>query len=189
MSISDEAGPEAAEPRELSPADYARACVERLVRGAPAPQAPPGAPFDDRAACFVSIKRQGELRGCIGTLAPAQPDLGAEIAHNAFAAAMRDPRFAPVESEELPGLSYSVDVLSVPEPCTVEDLDPARYGVIVASGYRRGVLLPDLPGVDTVARQVTIALRKAGIGPGEEYDVERFTVSRFRETPPDDIAS
>lgn len=177
-----------AEGEELGPAEYARACVENLVCGAPVPPAPPGAPFAERSACFVSIKEAGELRGCIGTLTPSQTDLGEEIAHNAFAAAMRDPRFAPVCREELPGLSYSVDVLSTPEPCTIDDLDPSCYGVIVACGFRRGVLLPDLPGVDTVARQVTIALRKAGIGLEEPYDVERFTVSRYREAKSGDEA-
>jgi AmmeMemoRadiSam system protein A len=168
----------------LGPAQYARACVENLVCGAPPPPAPRCAPFDERAACFVSIKQRGELRGCIGTLSPCQDDLGEEIAHNAFSAAMRDPRFAPVCREELPDLKYSVDVLSTPEHCTIDDLDPRCYGVIVASGFRRGVLLPDLPGVDSVTRQVTIALRKAGIGLEEPYDVERFRVSRYREVEP-----
>jgi AmmeMemoRadiSam system protein A len=175
-----------ADSKELGPAEYARACVECLVCGAPVPPAPHCAPFAERSACFVSIKQSGELRGCIGTLSPSQADLGEEIAHNAFSAAMRDPRFAPVGREELPGLSYTVDVLSTPERCTIDDLDPSCYGVIVACGYRRGVLLPDLPGIDTVARQVTIALRKAGIGLEERYDVERFRVSRYREGKPSD---
>ena len=163
------------------PADYARACVAALVRGQ-APPAAPQEPFYARpAACFVSLKKHGDLRGCIGTLAPAEPDLGREIARNARAAAFQDPRFPPVREDELEALSVSVDVLSPSEPCALTDLDPSRYGVIVSTGFRRGVLLPDLPGVDTVARQVAIALQKAGIAPDEDFTVARFTVDRYRE--------
>lgn len=165
----------------IGPAAYARACVERLVAGRQAPAAPPQDPYGTESACFVSIKKSGELRGCIGTLSPAEPNLGEEIARNAFSAAFRDPRFPPVGADELGDLSYTVDVLSESEPCSVEDLDPHTYGVIVFSGWRRGVLLPDLPGVDSVARQVDIALQKAGIGPGEPFEVARFTVVRYRE--------
>jgi len=165
----------------MGPADYARACVEAFVGGRPAPP-PPADDFYDRvAACFCSLKKSGELRGCIGTLAPAEPSLGDEIARNAYAAAFHDPRFSPVSEPELASLSYSVDVLSPCEPCAADDLDPRRYGVIVAVGARRGVLLPDLPGVDTVDRQLAIALQKAGITPGEAFSIERFTVSRFGE--------
>ena len=166
----------------MGPADYARACVESMVRGRPTP-APPGSEvFAPRAACFVSIKKLGELRGCIGTLAPAEPDLAQEIARNASSAAFHDPRFPPVSEDELAALTYSVDVLSPSEPATAAELDPAEYGVIVTAGFRRGVLLPDLPGVDTVARQVAIALQKAGISPDEEFAIERFTVTRYRES-------
>ncbi|HOT23497.1 MAG TPA: AmmeMemoRadiSam system protein A [Thermoleophilia bacterium] len=166
------------------PADYARACVEAFVHGQPAPP-PPDDPFYDRpAACFVSLKKRGELRGCIGTLAPAEPDLGAEIARNAYSAAFHDPRFPPLRPEELDDLSVSVDVLSPSEPCDKSDLDPSRYGVIVSSGFRRGVLLPDLEGVDTVATQLAIALQKAGIAPWEDFSLERFTVTRYHEGDP-----
>lgn len=168
------------------PAGYARACVERLVAGEPAPPAPAGDPFAAPAGCFVSIKRHGELRGCIGTLAASEDDLGAEIARNAAAAAFHDPRFPPIAPAELDGLSYSVDVLGEPEPCAIGDLDPLVYGVIVTSGMRRGVLLPDLPGVDTVAHQVSIALQKAGIAPDERFAVQRFRVTRYREHGADD---
>jgi len=163
------------------PADYARGCVLRLVarRGAPPP---PQHPFyARRAACFVTLKKHGELRGCVGTLEPAEPDLGREIARNAHSAAFHDPRFAPVGEDELEALTCSVDVLSPSEECEIADLDPAAYGVIVSAGPRRGVLLPDLSGVDTVGQQVGIALQKAGIGPQEAFRVRRFTVSRFRE--------
>jgi len=166
----------------IGPAAYARACVEAFVGGRPAPPAPADALYERVAACFCSLKKHGELRGCIGTVTPAEPSLGAEIARNAYAAAFRDPRFAPVSEAELGSLSYSVDVLSPSEPCTRADLDPRRYGVLVSAGGRRGVLLPDLAGVDTVDRQLTIALQKAGIDPGEPCAIERFTVHRFGET-------
>jgi len=133
----------------------------------------------------VSIKQRGQLRGCIGTLTPAEPDLAHEIARNAASAAFHDPRFPPVTADELDGLSYSVDVLSPSEPTRLEELDPRRYGVIVSSGWRRGVLLPDLAGVDTVERQVFIALQKAGISPDEPFETQRFTVTRYLEGEPE----
>lgn len=163
------------------PAEYARVCIEAMVARAPVPSAPDAPFYARRAACFVSLKKHGELRGCIGTLSPAEPDLGREIARNAHSAAFQDPRFNPVRAEELVELSVSVDVLSPSEPCLPADLDPASYGVIVASGFRRGVLLPDLPGIDTVALQLDVVLQKASISPAESYDVERFTVDRYRE--------
>ncbi|MGO8684761.1 MAG: AmmeMemoRadiSam system protein A [Thermoleophilia bacterium] len=167
--------------QQPGPADYARACVENIVLGRPAPQAPTGSPFTARGACFVTIKSHGNLRGCIGTLTPIQPDLGREIAHNANAAANDDPRFAPVSAAELAALTYSVDVLSAPQPCRRTDLDPRRYGVIVTAGWHRGVLLPGLEGVDDVARQLAIVLQKAGIDSEESATLERFTVRRYRE--------
>jgi AmmeMemoRadiSam system protein A len=166
---------------ELGPADYARTCVEALVRGRRVPPPPADPLYACRAACFVSLKKHGQLRGCIGTLAPAEPDLAAEIARNAASAAFHDPRFDYVRESELEALTCSVDVLSESEPCAVTELDPSLYGVIVAGGNRRGVLLPDLEGVDSVQRQVAIALQKAGISPREPYSVERFTVTRYRE--------
>lgn len=132
-----------------------------------------------RAGAFVSLKKHGNLRGCIGTILPCYNDLSEEIAHNAVSAGVRDPRFRPVTAQELKDLVFSVDVLSDPEPCQREDLDPKKYGVIVTKGRRRGLLLPDLEGVDTVEKQLSIALSKAGIKPNEEYNIERFTVSRY----------
>jgi AmmeMemoRadiSam system protein A len=167
--------------QQAGPADYARACIESAVRGTAPPAAPSGMPFTARAACFVSIKKQGDLRGCIGTLAPTEPDLGHEIAHNAYSAAHKDPRFAPVAESELDALTYSVDVLGMPQPCDLDDLDPSRYGVIVTADWRRGVLLPGLPGIEDVVKQVGIALQKAGIMPAEPFDLERFTVRRYHE--------
>jgi len=171
------------------PADYARACVESCVLGRPLPSPAEHPFFARRAACFVSLKKRGELRGCIGTLEPAEADLGAEIARNARSAAFHDPRFHRVRGDELAELTCSVDVLSPSAPCTPADLDPAVYGVIVLAGFRRGVLLPDLQGVDSAEQQVDIALQKAGIGPAEAFTVERFTVTRYREgEPPRDDA-
>lgn len=134
-----------------------------------------------RAGAFVSLKKNGELRGCIGTILPVQRSLAHEICANAVSAGCRDPRFSPVEEDELPELVYDVDVLSAPEAIDgPEQLDPARYGVIVSGpGGKRGLLLPDLDGMDTVEEQVRIAARKGGIdlsGPGVSY--ERFTVTR-----------
>ena len=168
-------------PGQVGPADYARGCVEAFVDGLPAPPAPADSLYDGVAACFCSIKKHGELRGCIGTLTPASSCLADEIARNAHAAAFGDPRFPPIGAGELAALSYSVDVLSACEPCDREALDPRRYGVIVSAGGRRGVLLPDLAGVETVERQLAIALQKAGIAPGTDYTIERFTVTRFGE--------
>lgn len=163
------------------PADYARLCVRCVVAGTDTPAPPEHALFARPSACFVTLKKRGQLRGCIGTLEPAESGLGAEIVRNARASALHDPRFPPVEPAELDALVVSVDVLGTSEPCGLDDLDPARWGVIVSAGFHRGVLLPDLQGVDTVDAQVAIALQKAGIRADEPFDVERFPVVRYRE--------
>ena len=140
--------------------------------------------LSQRAGCFVSIKTlAGELRGCIGTIEPSKVTLAEEIMLNAISAATHDPRFAPVRKDELPGLKYSVDVLSQPEPVKREDLNPEIYGVIVEdkSGVRRGLLLPNLKGIDTADQQIDIASRKAGIRVGEEIKLWRFRAERFGE--------
>jgi hypothetical protein len=134
-----------------------------------------------KAGVFVSIKKHGQLRGCIGTFQPTQPNIALEIINNAISAATRDPRFPPIKENELEELTFSVDVLSPPEPVeTLDELDPKRYGVIVESGWRRGLLLPDLEGVDTVEQQISIAKRKAGIFEGEEVKLYRFEVVRHK---------
>ncbi len=140
--------------------------------------------WTERKACFVSLKerRNGSLRGCIGTIEPTCPSLGEEIIRNAIAGATQDPRFEPVSLAELQDLVFSVDVLGQPERVSgPESLDPKRFGVIVEKGNRRGVLLPDLEGVDTVDEQLFIASRKAGLPGPEGADLWRFTVERFRE--------
>ncbi len=137
-----------------------------------------------RAGCFVSIKtREGELRGCIGTVDPVKDTLAEEIMANAISAATRDPRFSPVQKSELPNLKYSVDVLSPPERCAFEDLDPEIYGVIVEdeSGFRRGLLLPGLEGIKTATQQVEIASSKAGIPSGTPVKLSRFRADRYSE--------
>ncbi len=132
-----------------------------------------------KAATFVTLHRNGKLRGCIGTLEPYADSLATEIQQNAISAATKDPRFPPLREEELADLEVSVDVLSEPEAIeSFADLDPLRYGVIVSKGRNRGVLLPDLEGVDTAEKQVEIALSKAGIGQAENYKLERFEVIR-----------
>jgi len=133
-----------------------------------------------RAGVFVSIKKFGQLRGCIGTIAPTKKNIAEEIIYNAISAGTRDPRFNPVEEHELDSLVYSVDVLGEAEPIdSIDELDVKRYGVIVRAGSRSGLLLPDLEGVDTPYEQVSIALRKAGISPSEKYTMERFEVIRY----------
>lgn len=136
---------------------------------------------DRRAGAFVSLKLCGQLRGCIGTIQPVQESLAEEIINNAVSAGLQDPRFMPVREAELPYLTYSVDVLSPPEPVTTKaQLDVKRYGVIVTRGGRRGLLLPNLEGVDTVKEQLAIACEKAGISPDAPYDLERFEVVRHQ---------
>lgn len=160
----------------------ARQTLETYVKEGRMPEFPKDLPeemLSERAGVFVSIKKHGELRGCIGTFLPTKKNIAEEIRQNAISAGCEDPRFEPVEPEELPELTYSVDVLTRPEPIDSPDkLDPKRYGVIVRKGFRSGLLLPDLEGVDTVEEQISIALKKAGIRPDEDYKLERFEVVR-----------
>lgn len=132
--------------------------------------------------CFVSLKIGSRLRGCIGTIEPVRPSLEEEIASNALAAASRDPRFSPVELKEMESISISIDILELPEPVeSPSDLNPERYGAVVRNGKKCGVLLPGLPGVASVEKQLEICLEKAEIEAGEPYSISRFTVSRFEE--------
>ena len=132
-----------------------------------------------RAGTFVSIHKHGKLRGCIGTIEPTAQNVALEIIRNAVSASTRDPRFDPITPDELPWLEINVDVLGKPEKiASVAELDVKRYGVIVSCGYRRGLLLPDLEGVDTPAQQVSIAMQKGGIRENESYTLERFEVIR-----------
>ncbi len=160
----------------------ARHTIETYVRTGRKPELPEGLSgeiYKERAGVFVSIKEDGMLRGCIGTLQPVQASVAEEIMSNAVSASTRDPRFAPVREEELERLSISVDVLGEMEPVrSVDMLDANRYGVVVTKGRRRGLLLPNLEGVDTVEEQIAIAKQKAGIGEAEQVELERFEVVR-----------
>ena len=173
----------------------ARRTIEQYVREGTTPRIPkkPGSGSDEllsslpeemlqeKAGAFVSIHEHGNLRGCIGTILPARSCVAEEIVGNAVSAATKDPRFLPIREEELPYLQINVDVLGAPEDIESKDqLDVKRYGVIVSSGGRRGLLLPDLEGVDTVDRQVDIARQKAGIDRGEPMQLQRFEVIRHK---------
>jgi AmmeMemoRadiSam system protein A len=134
-----------------------------------------------KAGVFVSIHKRGELRGCIGTIEPQRNNVAEEIITNAISSATRDPRFLPITPDELKDLEYSVDVLTKPEPIRSKDqLDPKRYGVIVEAGFRKGLLLPDLEGVDSVDYQIDICRQKAGIAPHEPVKLYRFEVKRYK---------
>ena len=160
----------------------ARETVETYVRTGKVPQVAELTPeMQQRAGVFVSIKKHGELRGCIGTFEPTQLNVAREIINNAVSSSTRDPRFLPVAEEELPYLTYTVDVLSPPERVDSPDqLDPKRYGLIVECGRRRGLLLPDLPGVNDMEKQIEICRAKAGIMPDEPVEMYRFEVRRYR---------
>ncbi|MCR5222859.1 MAG: AmmeMemoRadiSam system protein A [Lachnospiraceae bacterium] len=145
------------------------------------PKGLPEEMLNSRAGAFVSIHKFGKLRGCIGTILPTTDCVAEEIIENAISASTRDPRFDPIEPEELQYLEINVDVLSEPEEiASMDELDVKKYGVIVSSGYKRGLLLPDLDGVDTVEEQVSIAMQKGGISPGEKISLQRFEVIRHR---------
>jgi MEMO1 family protein len=170
---------------DITPQALAREAVERFIRDGEIISAP-----DDlrgvlagRAGAFVTLRSPGgQLRGCIGTIEPQRTRLAEEIIQNAISAATRDPRFPPVKPDELPGMSYGVDVLAPPEPARgPEDLDPSRYGIIIQTedGSRRALLLPRIEGIETVEDQWLAVHTKAGIKPGTPVTVERFTITRF----------
>jgi AmmeMemoRadiSam system protein A len=160
----------------------AMAAIEAFVREGRVIDVPADVPEElrsTRAGAFVCLKREGDLRGCIGTIEPVQDNLASEIIANAISAGIRDPRFPPLEEWELADVTCSVDVLMpAEEVCDLRELDPKRYGVIVESGLRRGLLLPDLEGVDTVEEQVDIARRKAFIACNDPIKLYRFEVLR-----------
>jgi len=135
----------------------------------------------ERAGAFVSVHKNGMLRGCIGTIGPVQDSIAEEIISNAISAVSRDPRFERVREDELELLEINVDILGKPENIDGPDqLDVKRYGVIVSCGARKGLLLPDLEGVDTVEEQIDIARRKGGISPDDDYRLQRFEVVRYK---------
>ena len=160
----------------------ARETIEKYIRGQERNTVPDWASAEmteKKAGVFVSIHKDGRLRGCIGTILPVRRSIAEEIISNAVSAATGDPRFDPVREDELERLEINVDVLSAPEKIeSREELDVKRYGVIVSSGSKRGLLLPDLDGIDTVDEQIGIAMRKGGISPRDSITLERFEVIR-----------
>lgn len=160
----------------------ARLSLETYIKKGRYVEIPEGLPEEmlkKKAGVFVSLKKHGQLRGCIGTISAVTGCIAEEIIRNAVSAGTEDPRFPAVTEKELDDLVYSVDVLSEPEPVSsIRELDVKKYGVIVSCGYRRGLLLPDLETVETPEQQVEIALQKAGIRPDEPYKMQRFEVVR-----------
>ena len=144
------------------------------------PEDLPDEMLKDRAGVFVSLHKDGRLRGCIGTIQATRNSIAEEIVENGISAATKDPRFSPVRPDELDALEISVDILGKAEKISSkEELDVKRYGVIVSKGFRRGLLLPNLDGIDTVDEQISIALQKAGLSAREKnYEIERFEVVR-----------
>ncbi|MPQ44883.1 AmmeMemoRadiSam system protein A [Clostridium tarantellae] len=137
--------------------------------------------INDKKGVFVSLKINGELRGCIGTIEPTTSSIAEEIIKNSLSAALNDPRFLPLRKEELLEVDISVDLLYPAEKTTFEELNPKVYGIIVTSGRKRGLLLPNLEGVDNIKQQISIALEKGNISSNENYSIERFMVKRFSE--------
>lgn len=183
VQSSPEPGKRGNKAREVHPlVELARGTVESYVRSGKVSQPKELTPeMKERAGVFVSIKKHGELRGCIGTFEPTKANVAEEIIANAISSATKDPRFLPVTESELKELEYSVDILTHPEPITdISKLDPKKYGIIVECGFRRGLLLPDLEGVDTVQEQIAICRAKAGILPEEPINLYRFQVRRYR---------
>jgi AmmeMemoRadiSam system protein A len=165
------------------PVKLARQAIESFVKEGKVVSPPEDPPLEmqGQAGVFVSLHRFGQLRGCIGTFEPTKENIAREIIFNAISSATRDPRFPPVTPGELESLDYSVDILTRPEPAAEKDqLNPKKYGVIVEYGSKKGLLLPDLEGVDSIDQQIDICRRKAGIMPGEPVKLSRFTVKRYR---------
>ncbi len=164
-------------------AELAKKSIETYVREGriielPEPLSPE---MNIKAGVFVCIKKEGQLRGCIGTFNPSYECLAIETIKNAIAAAAQDPRFHPVQEEELEVLDYTVDVLSPPQKVKdTKELHPKKYGILLVSGNRRGLLLPDLDGVNTVEEQLRITRMKANIFPEEEVEIYRFEVKRYK---------
>lgn len=162
--------------------ELAKKAVEEYIGNGKVIKAPnPLTPeMKEKAGVFICLKKRGQLRGCIGTFMPCHDNVADEIIRNAICASTGDPRFSLVTKEELPDLKYSVDVLSAPEKISdVKELNPKKYGVIVVKGGLKGLLLPDLEGVETAGEQIRIAKMKAGIGPYEAVDIYRFEVKRY----------
>ncbi|MDH4207311.1 MAG: AmmeMemoRadiSam system protein A [Anaerolineae bacterium] len=166
----------------------ARDTIERYISQRQVLDAPPEEELTpemkEKGGVFVSIKKRGQLRGCIGTIEPRQLNVAREVIQNAISAATCDPRFPPIGPAELQDLDVSVDVLTTPEPIeSLDQLDPKRYGLIVqslANPSKRGLLLPDLPSIRTAEEQFHhTKVYKAGIAEDEPIQMYRFEVVRY----------
>lgn len=172
--------------KENFPVDLAWRTLKEFLREGKIPSPlniPPE--FQRKAGVFVSLHKRGKLRGCIGTYLPTQKNIAEEIIRNAISSATEDPRFPPVREEELKEIEISIDILSEPELIhSLDDLNPRKYGVIVNKGWQKGLLLPDLEGVDTAETQLKIAKQKAGLLgiPLDQLKIYRFTVTRYKES-------
>jgi len=162
--------------------ELAKETVESYIREGKMPKPRKLTPeMRERAGVFVSLHKHGQLRGCIGTFEPTKDNVAEEIVANAISSSTRDPRFPSVTAPELDDLEYSVDILTKPEPVAdISQLDHKKYGVIVESGGKKGLLLPDLEGVDSVEEQIAICRLKAVISAGEPVKLYRFQVRRFK---------
>ena len=162
--------------------ELAKETVESYIREGKLPRLGELTPeMKERAGVFVSLHKHGQLRGCIGTFEPAKDNVAEEIIANAISSSTGDPRFPPVTASELDDLEYSVDILTKPEAITdISQLDHEKYGVIVESGWKKGLLLPALEGVNSVEEQIAICRLKAGISAGEPVRLYRFQVRRFQ---------
>jgi AmmeMemoRadiSam system protein A len=164
--------------------ELAKNTIEEYVKTGKISPVPAEIPPDmkKKAGVFVSLKKKGQLRGCIGTFLPSTENIYTEIVRNAIASATQDPRFPPVNASELDEIEYSVDILSPPEPVkNLDELDPKKYGVIVVKGWQKGLLLPDIEGVNTVDEQLRIAKLKAGINPFDtDIEIYKFRVERYK---------
>ncbi len=139
-----------------------------------------------KAGVFVTIEKNGKLRGCIGTYLPTKENIAKEIIYNAIAAATEDYRFGPIQKEELPYLSYTVYILDLPQQIkNISELDPKKYGILIRTltlPPKSALLLPDLEGIDTVEKQISVACQKGGINPlREKIIIYKFTVKKITE--------
>lgn len=171
---------------ETASISLARRAVEtycRENRVIDPPEDLPARLLEERKGVFVTMKKEGDLRGCTGTFLPTQENIAREIIRNAVGSASRDPRFPAVSESELSELEYTVSLLSEPEPVEdTDELNPDKYGVIAEKGSSRGLLLPDLEGIDTVQQQLSMVNRKAGLSSdASEVDYQKFTVEKFTE--------
>ena len=163
-------------------AKLAKETIRSYITEGVIPQSPENVAeeFMEKRGVFVSIKKHGQLRGCIGTVEPTKNNIAEEVIHNAVSASTKDPRFPSITPDELEDLAISIDLLSPLEKVTdPSQLDPKKYGVLVSSKFKKGILLPDLDGIDTVEEQLRIAKRKGGISRREKFKIQRFEVKRF----------